>query len=104
MLSRCPPLIMPAAALPKHFTWRPPLSMPPAAPTKTVPVTQCCHGARSGSTSPVENLAVLASLWRATAGDAPGAAFGVALATYLGLHPIILLVRVGHSGQRGQKY
>mmetsp|Transcript_8837 Transcript_8837/g.22234 ORF Transcript_8837/g.22234 Transcript_8837/m.22234 type:complete len:500 (+) Transcript_8837:1391-2890(+) len=47
-----------------------------------------------GSTSPVENLAVLASLWRATAGDAPGAAFGVALATYLGLHPIILLVPI----------
>ncbi|KAF5836961.1 GPI transamidase subunit PIG-U-domain-containing protein, partial [Dunaliella salina] len=47
-----------------------------------------------GSTSPVENLAVLASLWRATAGDAPGAAFGVALATYLSLHPIILLVPI----------
>ncbi len=65
--------------------------------TTTGPGLSCClHPLPppcSGSTSPIENLALLASLWRASLRDLSGAAFGVGLATYFSLHPIILLVR-----------
>lgn len=54
----------------------------------------------SGTTSPLEALAVIGAVWRAAARDAPGAAFGVAAAAYAGVHHIFLVVRL--PGERGE--
>ena len=50
----------------------------------------------SGSTSPFEVLAMMAAVWCGSLRDLPGASFAVAVAAYLGLHPILLVVRPGH--------
>lgn len=46
----------------------------------------------SGSTSSLEMLCVLMAVHRGVAKDVPGAAFAVAAATYVGLHPLLLMV------------
>jgi len=49
----------------------------------------------SGSSSPMENAAIMAALYGAAAGDAAVAAFGVAVGAYLALNPLLLLVSAG---------
>ncbi|XP_023521508.1 phosphatidylinositol glycan anchor biosynthesis class U protein-like [Cucurbita pepo subsp. pepo] len=46
------------------------------------------------STSPIENLAIVLTLYGASKGQVPLAAFGFVVATHLSLYPIILIIPV----------
>lgn len=54
----------------------------------------------SGSTSPLEAACVIAAVMHAAAGRAGAAMLALAVATYLGLHPVMLLVRARRGGGR----